>query len=144
MSFTEDFLDGMATYLSAPGSPFLYRPTAPYADGEYGIFIMTAPLVKNRPLTLVLRTYYFDDDPSLSDSALSVQLDFYGPARAVLQGTDYAFDRLQGMWGGTLGGIKVQSATRTSVAVMGQDEGGNLRQTENYELAVYRPSPNRQ
>lgn len=146
MGFTKDLIEGVAEHLSAPvDSPFEYRSDgSPYATGELGIYAMVAPLEKTRGLSVVIRAYDAADDPSLSDTDVSIQLDFYGPSVPLLDGIDYAFDRLHGLWGGTLGGVKIQQITRTSGAPMGQDEGGNLRQTENYNLAVHRPSTYRQ
>lgn len=143
MGFTRNLIDGIGADLHNVGG-LVWRAEGNYAPGEFGIYAMLAPLAKVRPLSLVVRAYDSSDDPSLSDSEVAVQFDFYGPAAQVVDAVDAVFDKYQGRWGGTLGGVKVQEITRTSGAPLGQDEGGNLRQTENYNLAVHRPSTHRQ
>lgn len=147
MFSTKTFLEDLAKHLSKTAdstSPFTWRSTGTYSASEFGIYAMVAPAARNRSGDLVIRVYDSMSDPTLSDSTLAVQLDFYGPAQAILDATDYVFDRLHGSWGVKLGVVRVISGTRTSGAPWGQDEGGNLRQTENYELAVHKPSTNRQ
>lgn len=144
---TKGFLEDLAEYLSESSdsnSPFTWRTPGVYAPVEFGIYAMVAPPKRNRTGDLVIRVYDSASDPSLSDSTMAVQFDFYGSAQTVLDASDYVFNRLQGIWGVTMGEVKVVQGTRTSGAPWGQDEGGNLRQTENYELDVHRPSTNRQ
>lgn len=147
-TFTENLLEGIAAYLAADTTASV--PLAWLASGNYGlnasgIYVIDAPVVQGpRPLTLVIRPYYSENALSLSDSTLTFQLDFYGPKRDVVRSVDDVLDRLHGYPGGTIGGVKVQSIERTSGAVLGLDEGGNHRQTENYDLAAHRPSSHRQ
>lgn len=147
MFSTRQFLEALAEFLgneTDPNSPLTWRNPGVYAPVEFGVYAMVAPPARNRTGDLVIRVYDSESDPTLSDSVLAIQFDIYGAAQQVLDVSDYVFDRLQGLWGAKLGTVKVVSGSRTSGAPMGQDEGGNLRQTENYELSVHKPSTNRQ
>lgn len=144
MTFTESFLGGVAALLVAGSSsvPLTYRPSGAYTAAENPIWMGVAGQEKTRT-GVTLWVVDSADSPTLSDSELALTLDFYGTPREVVRMVDDAFNVLHGLWGGTIGGVKVQFCNRTSGAVLGQDEAGNLRQTENYSLAVHRPSPNR-
>ena len=143
-SFTEDFLVGVAELLVAhsPRVPLTYRAAGAYTAAENPIWMGVAGQEKIRT-GVTLWALDTADDPSLSDSELGLTLDFYGTPLQVVRMVDDAFDVLHGLWGATIGGVKVQFCNRVSGAKLGQDEAGNLRQTENYSLAVHRPSPNR-
>lgn len=144
-SFTENLLNGLGSLLASNPSaehPLTWRQSGAYAAGESGIWVYLAGQ-KHTRVGVAIRAFGGADDPSLSDSAPEVQLDFYGGPLQVVRMVDDAFNLLHGRWGGTIGGVKVQQISRTSGAVLGQDEAGNLRQTENYSLAVHRPSTNR-
>lgn len=143
MSFTEDLINDLAAYLDIHVGVLKWRATGTYSAEEFGIYAMTAPLAKTRQ-ALVIRVYDTEDDLTLSDSTVAVQFDWYGTPLSIVRAMDDTFDCLQGLWGGKLGSVKVQSIDRDSGAPLGQDEAGNLRVTENYSLAVHRPSPNRQ
>lgn len=148
MSFTQDLVAGLSEYLATttepPATPFAYRLTGAYSDSEFGIYEVDFPLGRNVP-GLIIRPYGpAGDDPSLSDSVVSIQLEFQGPSSRVIPAADYAFDRLQGFWGGTLGTVKVQHVERVSASGFGSDETQNYKQTENYYLKVHRPSTHRQ
>lgn len=146
MSFTETLVDAVAEYLatnSEASHPLTWRPTATYEDSESGIFVYTAPQARDRH-SVVITPFGGDDDLSLSDSVVSIQLDFYGTRREVTRMRDDAFDRLHGFEDGRIGPVDVQRVERTSSASLGIDEAGNLRLTDNYDLAVHRPSSHRQ
>lgn len=145
MTFTESFLGGVAALLVAnsPSVPLTYRSSGVYTAAENPIWMGVAGQEKVRT-GVTLWALDSADDPTLSDSELALTLDFYGTPREVVRMVDDAFNALHGLWGGTIGGVKVQFCNRVSGAKLGQDEAGNLRQTENYSLAVHRPSPNRQ
>lgn len=147
-SFTENLLNGLGALLASPRDPaaehpLTWRETGNYQTGESGIWVYLSGQA-HKKTGVAIRAFGGTDDPTLSDSNPEVQLDFYGTPREVVRMVDDAFNLLHGRWGGTIGGVKIQLVTRTSGAVLGQDEAGNLRQTENYSLAVFRPSPNRQ
>lgn len=142
-SFTELFVNAIAEYLCEVPSGFTFRGTGVYQDSEVGIYVYTAPLSRDRH-SLVITPFYSLDDLSLSDSTVSIQLDFYGTRSEVTRMRDDAFDRLQGFEDGKIGPVDVQTVQRTSSANMGIDEAGNLRLTDNYDLAVHRPSTHRQ
>ena len=145
-SFTENLLNGLGAFLASPrpgrSHPLTWRANGQYLAGESGIWVYLSGEAHNKT-GVAIRAFGGVDDPSLSDSEPQVQLDFYGTALEVVRMVDDTFDALHGRWGGTLGGVKVQLSLRTSGAVLGQDEAGNVRQTENYSLTVHRPSPNR-
>jgi len=146
MTFTESVINGVARWLADnPNAtqPLVFRQTGQYADSEFGIYAVLAPLVRDRH-SLVINAYPVGDDTSLSDSIVGVQLDFYGTKLEVTRAVDDAFNRLHGLWGVTLGGVKVTSAVRQSGGSQGQDQAGNLRHTENYYLGVHRLSNHRQ
>lgn len=145
MTFTENFLIGVAGLLVAqsPSVPLTYRANGAYTAAENPIWMGVAGQEKVRTGVTLWATD-LDSDPSLSDSEIGLTLDFYGTPREVVRMVDDAFNALHGRWGGTIGGVKLQFCNRTSGAKLGQDEAGNLRQTENYSLAVHRPSTNRQ
>ncbi|QGH80673.1 tail terminator [Microbacterium phage Zanella] len=146
MSFTEDLINGVAEYLASNPSanPQVYfDATGQYPENQWGIFALSAPIKRNQR-SLVIAPFSPEAPYSSSDDVVSVQLDYYGPALEVVRVMDDAFDRLQAVWAVTMGGIKVQSIGRTSSARLGFDEAGNYRHTQNYDLAVYRPSSHRQ
>lgn len=146
MSFTEDLIEGIAQALAANSAatcPVVYRSTGNYTSAEFGVYAMVVGQAhKNQGVAV--RVFGGSDDPSLSDSTVQVQLDFYGTPLEVLRMEDDAFNLLHGAWGGTLGPVRVQLCMRTSSADLGQDESGGFRRTANYDLAVHRPSTNRQ
>lgn len=145
MTFTETLIDELAKYLAEnpnAAHPLTFKPTGDYADTETGIYAITAPLKRDRR-SVVIAPFPGEDDPAYGDSVVSIQLDFYGTRREVTRMIDDAFDRLQGFYDGRIGPIDVQGIDRTSGANLGLDEAGNLRRTENYDLAVYRPSSHR-
>ncbi len=146
-SFTENLLNGLGALLASPRvpaaqHPLTWRQNGAYQAGESGIWVYLSGQAHDKT-GVAIRAFGGADDPTLSDSEPQVQLDFYGTAAQVVRMVDDAFDLLHGRWGGTIGGVKIQQILRTSGAVLGQDEAGNVRQTENYSLAVHRPSPNR-
>lgn len=145
MTFTEDFLGGIASLLVAnsPSVPLTYRANGAYLASENPVWMGVTGQEKVRT-GVTLWVLDGEDDPSLSDSELLLTLDFYGTPREVVRMVDDAFNALHGRWGGTIGGVKLQFSNRTSGAKLGQDEAGNLRQTENYSLTVHRPSTHRQ
>jgi hypothetical protein len=146
MSFTEDLVDAVAEYLATnpdATQPLTWRPTGQYLASEFGIFVYAAPLARDRH-SVVITPFYSSDDLTLSDSVVSIQLDFYGTRREVTRARDDAFDRLHGFEDGKIGPVDVQRVSRTSSASLGIDEAGNLRLTDNYDLAVHRPSTHRQ
>lgn len=144
MTFTENLLVGVAGLLvtNSPSVPLTYRANGAYTASENPVWMGVAGQEKIRT-GVTLWAIDLDSDPSLSDSEVGLTLDFYGTPRDVVQMVDDAFNTLHGRWGGTIGGVKLQFSARTSGAKLGQDEAGNLRQTENYSLTVHRPSTNR-
>ncbi|XAO35622.1 tail terminator [Microbacterium phage FireCastle] len=140
MSFTEDLVNGLGAYLGDLPQ-FAWRENGNYTAGEWGLFAMTAP---QNTRSVVIRPFHTQDDLTLSDSVVSVQLEFRGGKREVVQGMDAVFDALQGFWGGKIGTVKVQSVTHTPGTPLTVDEAGNFRHTDNYDLAVHRPSSHRQ
>ena len=145
-SFLEDLLNGLGALLASdrPGRqhPLTWRANGAYQTGESGVWVYLSGQA-HKQTGVAIRAFGGSDDPSLSDSEVEVQLDFYGTPREVVRMADDAFNLLHGRWGGIIGGVKTQLVNRTSVGVLGQDEVGNLRQTENYSLTVHRPSTNR-
>lgn len=140
MTFTEDLVNGLGAYLGAL-PPFTWRASGDYTSGEWGLYAMTAPMNQR---CVVIRPFHSSDDPSLSDSVVAVQLEFRGGKAEVVRGMDIVFDALQGFWGGKIGTVAVQTVTHTPGAPLTLDEAGNYRHTDNYDLAVHRPSSHRQ
>ncbi|WKW85409.1 tail terminator [Microbacterium phage Milani] len=146
MSFTIDLVNGVAAYLASnPNAtqPLVWKADSVYDGPDFGVYALTAPL-KRVSRTLVIAPFGPESDLTLSDDTVSLQLDARGSKAEVVRVMDDAFDRLQGFWGGKIGVVAVQSVARTSVANLGSDEAGNFRQTQNYDLKVYRPSTHRQ
>ncbi|QLF82700.1 tail terminator [Microbacterium phage Cicada] len=140
MSFTEDLVNGLGAYLGDLPL-FTWREDGNYQAGEWGLFAITAP---QNTRAVVIRPFFTSDDPSLSDSVVSVQLEFRGTKREVVRGMDEVFDALHGFWSGKLGTVRVQTITHSPGSPLTVDEAGNHRHTDNYDLAVYRPSSHRQ
>lgn len=140
MTFTEDLVNGLGEYLGSLPL-FTWNPTGAYGPGEWGIYAFTAP---QDTRAVVLRPFSAQDDPALSDSTFSVQVELRGSKREVVRGLDAVFDAMHGMWGGTLGSVRVQYVTHTPGSPLTVDEAGNHRHTDNYDLKVYRPSTHRQ
>lgn len=139
MSFTEDLINSLGTYLGGTAE-LTWWLTGAYSENEFGIYALTAPI---GPRSVTIRPFAGDDAYSFGDSVVSIQLEFRGAPVEVLRAQDAVFDRLQGFPGGTLGLVQVQSITRIPGAPLGLDEAGNSRVTDNYDLAVYRPSTHR-
>ncbi|AYQ99472.1 tail terminator [Microbacterium phage Johann] len=140
MSFTENLVNGLGAYLGDLPL-FTWRQSGNYQPGEWGLFAMTAP---QNTRAVVIRPFDTQDDPSLSDSVVSVQFEFRGSKAEVVQGIDAVFDALHGFWGGKIGGVKVQTVLHTPGSPLTVDEAGNYRHTDNYDLKVHRPSTHRQ
>ena len=144
MSFTGNLLKGVATYLAA-GGVGVYQPNGTYPAGtDSAIFLGDMPGSPDR--LIVLTAYPVDDAPALSDSTVGLQVRTRGvPSSAGSVDTldDAVFDRLHGVHGLTVGGVRIVQAHRRSGASMGIDGNRRHGRTSNYYLTVHRPSQHR-
>ncbi len=123
------------------GAPY----AAPYAADATGIYQRRIP--SDRDNAIALSTYVVSDDPTLSDSITGLQV------RGRTGGEDpqttddlmdAVFNQLQGLFEVTLpSGIRVISCSRKSGVSLGQDENKRWSSSNNYYVAIWRPSPNR-
>lgn len=142
MSFTGDLMAGLAGYLAAEGVG-TYRATGVYTSGEVGIVFDVVPA---SPAQLVVLTpYAASDDPTLSDSEVSLQIRVRGTTdpRTAYDLDDRAFDAMQNLPRTEMGGVTVVGVWRTSGAYLGVDGNARHERTSNYRLLVHRPSDNR-
>lgn len=144
MGFTTDLLSGIASRLDTAGVA-VWRPTGTYDPAEVGI-VLGVPTQQPDSL-IALAVYTSDDDPSLSDSTLGMQVRLRAPDADTRKADDLAdgvFDTLQGLHGATLGPLRLVYARRRSTLPLGIDGKGRHERTENYDLTVHRPSTHRE
>lgn len=144
--FDVAFLEGFAQLLAASPSPVAtWKPSGSYSASETGIVLGLLPATPDQVVTLV--AYGVEDDPSLSDSVIGLQVttrwggqDPRGTARL----TGLVFNRLQGLHDFDLAsGVHVVQCLRRSWTSIGQDANARHRTTQNFYVTVHRPSANR-
>ncbi|WP_116051679.1 minor capsid protein [Amycolatopsis palatopharyngis] len=143
MGFTTNLLTGIAEHLDAAGAG-VWRPTGAYLDAEIGI-VLGVPS-QQPPSLIALAAYNNSDDPSLSDSSVTMQVRTRGPDADPRKADDLAdavFDALQGLRA-TANGIRVVYSRRISTFPLGIDDNGRHERTDNYDLTVHRPSTHRE
>jgi hypothetical protein len=143
VSFTADLLDGLAQMLADAGVG-VWRPTGAYAAAERAIVIGAMP--PEPDAVIVLASFPVDDDPSLSDSVVGVQVRCRGlhAASAATDSADAVFDLWHGAAHLSAGGVRIVQALRQSSATPFLDETARRWETsDNYYLSVHRPSANR-
>lgn len=144
MSFTGDVLKGLAAYLAA-GGVGTYQPSGAYPSGTADpIFLGDMPGTPDR--LIVLTAYPVDDDPSLSDSTVGIQVrtrGAAGSAGSVDSLDDAVFERLHGARGITAGAVHIVQVHRRSGAPMGIDGNRRHGRTSNYYVTAWRPSQHR-
>ena len=110
--------------------------------GSVGIYVNRWPEGVD---SVTLADYPLTDDPSLSDSLVGVQVtiksDRQDRVKAIAADV---FDVVQGLWGVRRGGVTVVHAGRSSGTNLGQDSSEREMRSDNYQMTVNRPSPNRQ
>ena len=143
MGFTTDLLTGVAQLLDAE-TDAVWDPDSAYEDEDIGI-VLGVP-TQSPPSLIALSAYGNVDDPSLSDSDVMVQARVRGPDADPRKADDLAddvFDALQGLRT-TVNGIRIRYGKRNSTFPLGIDGNGRQERTDNYELAVHRPSTHRE
>lgn len=144
MPFTDQLLAGVAQLLADAGAG-TWRPSGSYLPGDQTpITVGTVPAAPDRVLTLT--AYAVNDDYSLSDSTVGVQVRTRGDRdpRTVDALDDAAFDALHGLGPTTLaGGVRVVAGWRQSGSPLGPDDSGRHQRSANFYLTVHRPSAHR-
>lgn len=144
MSFTSDVLTGLAQYLEDRGVG-TYQPSGGYpTDAVTPIFLGDQPGSPDR--LIVLSAYPVDDDPSLSDSVLGVQVRTRGlPSnpRSVDDLDDLIFDALHGARDITAGSTQIVQVMRRSGAPLGKDGNRRFERSSNFYVTAHRPSQHR-
>lgn len=138
------FLEGVAQHLAAAGVG-VWRPSGSYPPGEAGIVVAARPQEPGDVISL--SAYGVDDDPSLSDSVLGLQVwcrragAHPGP---VAETADAVFDVLHGTTHLALvGGVHVVQCLRRSQVSGGQDGNGRWSDIQNFYATVHYPSTHR-
>ena len=145
MGTTNDLCRGLAQLINDLGIGVYRIGTAVYQPGEVGVVIglpTTTP-----PALIALLDYDTRDDPTSSDTVQSIQIRFRSAGGTADQANDLAdavFNALQGMWGQTVGGVKVITAERSSSLPLGTDNSGRYERSDNYDLTIHRPSTHRE
>lgn len=145
MSFTGDVLKGLAAYLAAGGVGTYLESGAYPANTDTPIFLGDMPGTPDR--LIVLTAYPVDDDPSLSDSTVGIQVrtrGAAGSAGSVDSLDDAVFDRLHGARGITAGDVRIVQVLRRSGAPMGIDGNRRHGRTSNFYVTTWRPSQHRE
>ncbi|WP_293782601.1 minor capsid protein [uncultured Aeromicrobium sp.] len=143
------FLQGVALHLSMHGIG-TYAEDGLYADGDLGIVLHARP--QSPPDVISLSAYTVDDDPSLSDTTLGLQVwvrrDSQDPT--VTSGTaDAVFDLLHGAHDFRLPspddepGVWVVQCLRRSQVSGGQDESDRWADIQNFYVTIHYPSAHR-
>lgn len=158
MSFTSDVLTAVAEALAGP-SGFVdtfgevyagegvgtWRPNGAYQPTDATpIFLGDVPGSPHR--LIALTAYTVDDDPSLSDSTLGVQVRTrgnVGSPRDVDELDDAVFDALHGARGLSHGNTRVVQILRRSGAPIGRDGNRRFERSSNYYATAHRPTPHR-
>lgn len=145
MGFTTDLLTGIARKLDAEMSA-VWEPFGAYSNDQVGI-VLGVP-TQEPPSLIALAAYGNNDDPSLSDSTMQMQVRVRSASadpRPADNLADEIFDILHGLNGADLiGGIRLVYARRTSTLPLGIDGSGRQERSDNYDLMVHRPSPHRE
>lgn len=144
--FDVAFLEGFAQLLAAGPSPVgTWKTSGSYSASETGIVVGGLPASPDRVIALL--GYGVDDDPSLSDSIIGLQvLSRWGgqDPRATARLTGLVFNRLHGLHDVLLpSGVHVVQCVRSSWTSIGQDANSRYRTSQNFYVTVHRPSANR-
>lgn len=144
MGFQQDLVTGFAQLLDAEGVG-KWRPVGAYQAGETAI--TRRELASGLDRSIALSTYSVDDDPTLSDSVLGLQVvtrwEGADPAPAD-DLADSVYDALHGLAGVDLGtGVHVVQCLFRSGTTLGQDQSKRWRTSSNFYVTVHRPSSNR-
>lgn len=148
-NFERRFLTGFAQLLDTTTSA-TWRPSSPYAAGETAVVLDTIP--QSPEAVVVLTAYGVDDDPSLSDTTIGLQITTRTPGQNPLPGYDLSgavFDALHGLHDVDLpvtgaDAVHLVQCLRRSHTSIGQDSNGRWRRVQNFYCTVHRPSPHRQ
>lgn len=143
------FLKGVALHLAAHGIG-IWGEDAAYSPGQLGIVLDARP--QSPADVITLSAYTVDDDPSLSDTTLGLQVwvrrDGQDP-RGKNDTADQVFDLLHGAHDFRLPsadgdpGVWVVQCLRRSQVSGGQDENGRWSDIQNFYVDVHYPSRNR-
>ena len=144
--FETNLLTGLAVLIAAGGIEATWNTTSAYTALQTGIVLGNVPQSPDRIITLTV--YDAEDDPALSDSAVSVQVRCRaeGADKRKADNLDAAvFSLLQNKLDVVLStGVTVGQIHRASgPASLGQDENLRWSVSSNYSLSVWRPSANR-
>ena len=146
-SFEMAVLDGFASMIAENPDArvplwYEYDPAVPAPSGALVVGIDRYPQGKDASVTL--SEYTVDDDVSLSDSIVGIQVAIWSKdRRQVKRITSDLFDLFHGRTHGMLGVVTLVMARRSSGTNVGQDSNERQGRTENYYLTVHRPSPHR-
>lgn len=144
--FESRFLDGIAARLGTSGAATWRPDDSAYAAGETGIVLGGLPQSPDR--VVALDTYNIDDDPSMSDSVLGLQVKTrWGgqDRRPVLDLAGGIYDALHGLHDVDLTtGVRLVQCLIRSHTSIGQDDNARWRRVQNFYCTVHRPSPHRQ
>lgn len=142
--FERRLLEGIAQLLAARALGTWFSAGV-YTTGQTGIVLGGLPASPDRVIGLA--AYGVDDDPSLSDSVIGLQVSTrWGgqDPRPVGDLTDSVFDELHGLHNLNLPtGVRLVQCLRRSWTSMGQDSNQRWRTVQNFYATVHRPSPHR-
>ena len=144
--FDVALVEGFAMLLAAGPAPVgTWRTAGDYQAAETGIVVGVLPQSPDR--VIALTAYGVDDDPSLSDSVIGLQvITRWGgqDPRPVGRLTSRVFDALHGLHDVVLPtGVRVVQCLRRSWVSMGQDQSSRWRTSQNFYATVHRPSTHR-
>lgn len=148
-SFEERVLRGFAADLAANPDATVQLayddetdPTYVYPPDAVGIVLDRWP--QSPAAVVTITDYTVEDDMSLSDSVIGVQLTIRHRDRLAVKAiASDVFNLFHGRGRGMLGTVTLVSARRTSGTNTGQDSNERQGRIENYYLTVHRPSANR-
>lgn len=135
-------LDGLGQLLEDSGVG-VWSTSGGYADSDVAIVLTNPPPSPDRAVALI--PYPVDDDPTLSDSTVGIQVRTRGTADPTVAADldDDVFDALQNLAGTDVGGVRVTGVRRVSGVSLGEDKNGRYERTSNYYFRIWRPSPHR-
>jgi hypothetical protein len=144
--FESNLLTGLAVYLAAGSIEATWNTGGSYTALQTGLVLGNIPQAPDRIITLTV--YDSDDDPSLSDSVLRVQVRCRGEGqdKRTVDDLDAAIFNLidaKTAWTLSTGVYVVQCQRISGPSPLGQDGNNRWSVSSNYAVTVHRPSTHR-
>jgi hypothetical protein len=148
--FLTYFTEGWAQHLAASSLGLTWKPSAPYASSEIGIWLLALPTdpAFDTSAAVALTPYPLSADPTYADSTIGLQIKTRVPSqdpRAAWAIDGPIANLILGNWPLTLpNGVQIETlldgATSTSLGI---DDKRRITWSSSYPFRVYRPGAHR-